>query len=63
VKGFAPAELEARSEPDAGLAQRFLHLPESRIIRVSLLGPEEAFKAILAVARHEMDMQVGDVFP
>jgi len=53
-------ELEARSEPGNGSAQRSLHLSESSSIRVALSGPEEAFEAILAVARHEVDMHVGD---
>src|SRR5438876_9824337 len=60
AKGPAPAELEARSEPGNGSAQRSLHLSESSSIRVALSGPEEAFEAILAMARHEVDMQVGD---
>ncbi len=56
----APTELEARPEPGNGSAQGVLHLPEGRIIRVPLSRPEEAFEAILAVARHEVDMHVGD---
>jgi hypothetical protein len=63
VEWFAPAELEARPEPGNGSTQRFLHLSEGSIIRVPLSGPEEAFEAILAVAKHEVDMHVGDVFP
>jgi hypothetical protein len=30
------------------------------VILVLLSGPKETFEAILAVARHEVDMDVGD---
>jgi hypothetical protein len=52
--------LEARLKPGNGSAERFLHLPKGNVIRVPLSGPEEAFEAILAVAGHEVDMDVGD---
>jgi len=30
------------------------------VIRVALPGPEEALEVILTMARHEVDMDVGD---
>ena len=57
---FATAELETRSKPGASLTQGFLHQLESRIIRVALPGPEEAFKSILVMTRHEVNMYMGD---
>ena len=34
--------------------------PVGNVILVLLSGPKETFEAILAVARHEVDMDVGD---
>src|SRR6266853_851163 len=56
----AKAVLQASLTPGNGSAERFLHLPKGNVIRVPLSGPEEAFEAILVVAWHEVDMDVGD---
>ena len=43
-----------------GCAKGFLHPLKGGIIRVALPGPEEAFEAIFAMARYEVDMHMGD---
>jgi hypothetical protein len=53
-------ELGASLKPGDSLAQRFLYLPKGNVIRVALSRPEEAFQAILAMARHKVDMDMGD---
>jgi hypothetical protein len=52
----------ARGEPEAWQWQRgaFPAPVEGQHYPGTLSGPEEAFEAILAVARHEVDMDAGD---
>jgi hypothetical protein len=49
-----------RPDPGNGRSKCFLYTEESCFIFVALSGPKETFEAILSLARHEVNMQMGD---
>jgi len=53
-------ELGASLKPGEDLAKGFLYPACGQCHQSSVAGPEEALEAILAMARHEVDMDVGD---